>query len=82
MNRPSVCVVPIAWGGHRGADPTCMWVWGQGPCNFVLAFFHPFLSGFSAHVFFQCFIILVKELGLLTNMSPWIKGLDVAGTYI
>jgi hypothetical protein len=33
-------------------------------------------------VFADGFLILVKELGLLTNMVQWIRGLDVVGSYV
>jgi hypothetical protein len=33
-------------------------------------------------VFVYGFLLLVKELGLLTNMSQWIRVLDTAGSYI
>jgi hypothetical protein len=33
-------------------------------------------------VFVDGFLILVKELWLLTNLGQWIRGLDVVGSYI
>jgi hypothetical protein len=33
-------------------------------------------------VFVDGFLILVKELGFLTNPSEWIRGLDVARSYM
>jgi hypothetical protein len=33
-------------------------------------------------VFVDGFLILVKELGLLTNLGQWIRGLDAMGSYI
>jgi hypothetical protein len=33
-------------------------------------------------VFVDGFLILVKELGLLTNLGQWIRGLDVMGSYM
>jgi hypothetical protein len=42
-----------------------------------------YLGGFSAHgLFVGGFLFLVKELGLLTNPSHWIRVLDVVGSYI
>jgi hypothetical protein len=37
----------------------------------------PLLGGFSAHGFFNGFLFLVKELGLLTNPGHWVRVLDV-----
>jgi hypothetical protein len=33
-------------------------------------------------VFADGFLILVKELGLLTNPGQWIRGLDAVGSYM
>jgi hypothetical protein len=41
-----------------------------------LAFFASIFSGFLAHGFVDGVLILVKELGLLTNTCQWIRGLD------
>jgi hypothetical protein len=42
-----------------------------------------YLGGFSAHGFFvDGFLFPVKELGLLTNPSHWVKVLDVVGYYM
>jgi hypothetical protein len=45
-------------------------------------FLRPFLGGFSAHVFADGFLFLVKELGLLTNPGYWIRVLDATGSYM
>jgi hypothetical protein len=45
-------------------------------------FLHLFLAVFWHMVFVDGFLISVKELGLLTNPGQWIRGLDVAGSYI
>jgi hypothetical protein len=33
-----------------------------------------FLAGFQHMIFFDGFLILVKESGLLTNLGKWIRG--------
>jgi hypothetical protein len=32
--------------------------------------------------FVDGFLILIKELGLLTNLGKWMRGLDVMGSYV
>jgi hypothetical protein len=41
-----------------------------------------FLADFQHMVFVDGFLIPVKELGLLTNLGQWIRGLDVMGSYM
>jgi hypothetical protein len=41
-----------------------------------------FLAFFQHMVFVDSFLIPVKELGLLTNLSQWIRGLDAMGSYM
>jgi hypothetical protein len=42
-----------------------------------------YLGGFSTHGFFaNGFLFLVKELGLLTNPSHWVRVLDADGFYM
>jgi hypothetical protein len=42
-----------------------------------------YLGGFSAHGFLSDgFLFLVKELGLLTNPSHWVRVLDAVGSYM
>jgi hypothetical protein len=43
-----------------------------GFCMFLVVFRHM--------VFVDGFLILVKELGLLTNLGQWIRGLDAVGS--
>jgi hypothetical protein len=45
----------------------CTLIWG------------PWGVGGICGVFTNGFLIPVKELGLLTNLNQWIRGLDVAG---
>jgi hypothetical protein len=45
-------------------------------------FLRPFFVVFRHMVFVDGFIIMVKELGLLTNPGEWIKGLDAIGFYM
>jgi hypothetical protein len=60
-------------------------VWGQHPRekNLCLEKCVTYLIGFLAHgVFVDGFLFLVKELGLLTNPSHWVRVLDVVGSYM
>jgi hypothetical protein len=45
-------------------------------------FLCPFLVVFWHMVFSNGFLILVKELFSLTNLGQYIRGLDVAGSYM
>jgi hypothetical protein len=41
------------------------------------------LGGFSTHSFFvDGFIFSVKELGFLTNLGHWVRGLDATRSYM
>jgi hypothetical protein len=59
-----------------------------GPLNggfisqFILDIRPLFLAVFRHIVFANGFLIMVKELRLLTNPSQWIMGLDVAVNYL
>jgi hypothetical protein len=45
--------------------------------------FVTYLGGFLAHGFLSMvFYFSVKELGLLTNPSHWVRVLDAAGSYM
>jgi hypothetical protein len=60
-------------------------VQGQRPREifFCLGKCVTYLCGFSAHGFFvDGFLFPVKELGLLTNPSHWVRVLDAAGSYM
>jgi hypothetical protein len=46
------------------------------------SFLHPFFGSFLAHGSSNDFLILVKELWLLTNLVKWIRGVDVLRSYI
>jgi hypothetical protein len=46
-----------------------------------LLFLQPFLVVFKHLVFIDGFLILVKELGLMTNLGQWIRSLDATGSY-
>jgi hypothetical protein len=41
-----------------------------------------FLEVFRLTIFIDGFLIPVKELGLLTNVGQWIRGLDAEGSYM
>jgi hypothetical protein len=41
-----------------------------------------FFMVFQHIIFTNVFIILVKELGFLTKMVQWIRGLNDAGSYM
>jgi hypothetical protein len=45
-------------------------------------FLRLYLAVFRHMVFADGFLILVKELGLLTNLGQWIRGLDATRSYI
>jgi hypothetical protein len=51
---------------------TFIWEQGGGAPRFFFVVFAFIFCGVSAHGF----LILVKELGLLTNLGQWIRGLD------
>jgi hypothetical protein len=60
---------PGGFGGFRGREP---------PKKKKLWHFFAFFLCFFWHmVFVDGFLIPVKELGLLTNLGQWIRGLDV-----
>jgi hypothetical protein len=79
-----------------GEIPPCG-VWGRcAPKIFFLEKRVTFLPRFSCFldfhvhcwavfrhmVFFDGFLFLVKELGLLTNPGHWVRVLDVVGSYM
>jgi hypothetical protein len=41
-----------------------------------------FVNFFGTWFFFDGFLFIVKELGLLTNPGHWIRVLDVVGSYM
>jgi hypothetical protein len=69
---PSVCT--LIWEG--GLPPSE----GGGPPPIFWHFFASiFLVVFRHMVFVDGFLILVKELGLLTNLGQWIRGFGCRG---
>jgi hypothetical protein len=61
--------------GVRGAGAPKKKIW-----SIFDGFLCPFFGMVFSHmVFVDGFLILVKELGLLTNLGQWIRGLDVHG---
>ena len=50
--------------------------------QFILDIRPLLLVAFWHMVFVDGFLILVNELGLLTDPSQWIRGLDDAGSYM
>jgi hypothetical protein len=66
----------LGWG--RGGD--IKGFRGEAPETFFFGkFLRPFFAAFWHTVFIDGFLILVKELGLLTNPGQWIRGLDSIG---
>jgi hypothetical protein len=53
---------------------------GSAPEKKIFFFLHLFLVAVFRHmVFANGFLILVKELGLLTNLGQWIRGFGCCG---
>jgi hypothetical protein len=89
----SVCVVSSAQGGSLGpplggAAPLRKTISSGNVSHFCLIFhvasiFMSIVGRFFGTWFFaDGFLFLVKELGLLTNPSHWVRVLDVVGSYM
>jgi hypothetical protein len=84
----SVCIVPGVKGGLRGVNPLLMFSSLGNVSHFCLVFcvsliFVSIVGRFFGTWFFaNGFLFPVKELGLLTNPSHWVRVLDVVGSYM
>jgi hypothetical protein len=68
--KPSFFIAPM-----KGLEPTILGGRrGEAPLNVFLVVFVSFLAVFRHMVFTNGFLILVKELDLLTNLIQWIRG--------
>jgi hypothetical protein len=73
-------------GGVQGGRAPRAGVRGQHPRkkNFGPTYFrdHMIIGGFRHMVFFDGFLVPVKELGFWTNPGHWVRVLDTAGSYM